>query len=74
MSHRSHGAARVLWSVPRPDGHRVTCVLERDPVNRTYMVVVALDGQHVGGHRFETTDEARQWAHEAESLFREMYS
>ncbi len=51
---------RRLWALERPEGHVFSCELERSQLG--WMVWFSVDGQRVGGHRFEALSAATEWA------------
>lgn len=51
---------RRLWTLERPDGEVLSCDIE--PAKPGWMVWFSVNGQRVGGHRFDTRSMATAWA------------
>ena len=61
---------RNVWTFERATGDTFSCALE--PTANGWMAWFSVNGQRVGGHRFEEKAAAVRWADDLLSAFREV--
>nr|QIQ10703.1 hypothetical protein FLJDLJJJ_00034 [uncultured bacterium] len=71
QSAESRGASpRRIWEFQRATGDVFRCDLEQTPVG--WMARFSVNGQGIGGHRFDEMSSAIHWADDLLAAFREI--